>query len=277
MADDLNDVNVSAIRPSRAPWLLVLLCVGAIVGGYWYGSKLLDEARAGEKDAKARADEAKKAVGVAESDKAELQKRLDALESEKADLQAMKEDLARDLKAKDEELSRLKGTYDKLNEKMKSEIKKGEIQLSQVGGKLRVDLIDKVLFDSGEATISKKGEEVLSRVGQILASVDDKAIQVSGHTDDSPISEKLKATYPTNWELSVARASNVVRYLQEKCTVNPKRLVAAGYGQYDPIATNANPSGRARNRRIEILLTPLLEAKATQITSKAKPGAKKHQ
>ena len=105
---------------------------------------------------------------------------------------------------------------------MKDEIAKGDIRLSQSGGKLRVDLVDKILFDSGEAVISKRGEGVLARVGAVLATIDDKQIQVSGHTDSNPISEKLAAQFPTNWELSVARAINVVRFLEEKASVPAK-------------------------------------------------------
>src|SRR6185312_4221537 len=138
-----------------------------------------------------------------------------------------------------------------------------------------MDLVDKVLFDSGEATISTRGAEVLQRVATVLASIDDKQIQVSGHTDDSPISPRLTAQFPTNWELSTARATNVVRFLSEKGGVPGKRLVASGYGPYQPIASNNNAAGRARNRRIEILLTPLLESvpKPKAVAAKSKPAA----
>jgi chemotaxis protein MotB len=100
------------------------------------------------------------------------------------------------------------------------------------------------------------------RVGAILAAINDKQIQVSGHTDQLPIGEKRSAQFPTNWELSVARATNVVRFLQEKANVPGDRLVASGYGEFHPVASNKTSAGRARNRRIEILLTPLLEGKA---------------
>jgi chemotaxis protein MotB len=166
------------------------------------------------------------------------------------------------VQAKTGELAQLKGTYDKLEDKMKDEIAKGDIRLSQSGGRLRVDLVDKILFDSGEAVISKRGEGVLGRVGAVLATVDDKQIQVSGHTDSNPISDKLASQFPTNWELSVSRAVNVVRFLQEKAEVPAKNLIATGYGQFHPIASNKTPAGRARNRRIEILLTPSLDPKA---------------
>jgi chemotaxis protein MotB len=142
---------------------------------------------------------------------------------------------------------------------MKAEIKKGDIQVTHVGGKIQLALVDKILFSSGEAVISKEGEKVLERVGQVLAPVKDKLIQVSGHTDDSPPGDKLRSQFPTNWELSVARATNVVRFLEEKAGVPGGRLVATGHGQHRPVATNINASGRARNRRIEILLMPLIQ------------------
>jgi chemotaxis protein MotB len=196
--------------------------------------------------------------------KGDLDQRLERLEAEKADLLALKNELSRNVEAKDEELARVRSTAEELEEKMKAEIAKGDIRLSQAGGRLRVDLVDKVLFDSGEARISPKGEEVLARVGAVLAHVEGKLIQVSGHTDDSPISSRLVSQYPTNWELSVSRATNVVRFLAETAHVPAKRLVAAGYGPFQPVASNATAGGRARNRRIEILLTPAFEPEPSQ-------------
>jgi len=187
---------------------------------------------------------------------------VEKLEVEKTELATAKEELSKDVQAKTGELAQLKGTFDGLQEKMKDEIAKGDIRLSQSGGKLRVDLVDKILFDSGEAVVSKRGEGVLSRLGGVLAAMDDKQIQVSGHTDSNPISEKLASQFPTNWELSVSRAINVVRFLEEKANVPAKNLIASGYGQHHPIASNKTSTGRARNRRIEILLTPSLAPKA---------------
>jgi chemotaxis protein MotB len=116
---------------------------------------------------------------------------------------------------------------------------------------------------------------VLARVGAVLAQIDDKQIQVSGHTDNHPVGEKLLAQFPSNWELSASRAINVVRFLAEKAGVPPQRLVATGYGEYHPIASNKTPSGRARNRRIEILLTPSLDPKL-MARAKLKEAAQGH-
>jgi Flagellar motor protein len=189
---------------------------------------------------------------------AAVQDEKDGLEADKAALTAARDNLARSVEEKSSELATLKSTTDKLREKMKDEIAKGDIQLTESGGKLRVGLVDKILFESGEASVSKRGEGVLARVGAVLAGIEDRQIQVSGHTDNTPISDKLKQQYPTNWELSVARATNVVRFLQDKAAVPADRLVASGSGEYQPIASNRTAAGRAKNRRIELLLTPSL-------------------
>ena len=245
-----------ALKPrSNGPWIMAFLALaGAGAGGYWLHQ--------GRQHARQDAAAATQRAQAAEGEKTELAQKVEKLETEKAELATAKEELSKDVQAKTGELAQLKGTFDGLQEKMKDEIAKGDIRLSQSGGKLRVDLVDKILFDSGEAVISKRGEGVLSRLGGVLAAMDDKQIQVSGHTDSNPISEKLVSQFPTNWELSVSRAINVVRFLEEKANVPAKNLIATGYGQHHPIASNKSAAGRARNRRIEILLTPSLAPKA---------------
>lgn len=274
--DDVMHEALRMARPSRLPWVLF---VAALVAGAAIAVFLLyrlDAARTAAGSATAGMLDSREKLAQLRSSRAELEQRLERLEAEKADLLSLKNELSRDVQSKEEELQKLKGTFDELQEKMKGEIAKGEIHLSQAGGRLKVDMVDKVLFESGEAVITKRGEEVLSRVGSVLARIEGKQVQVSGHTDDSPISSRLAATFPTNWELSTARATNVVRFLQEKSGVPAPRLVAAGYGPYHPIATNATPSGRSRNRRIEILLTPALEPTPAKVAAPAKaaPAAK---
>jgi chemotaxis protein MotB len=244
-----------ALRPpSRAPWVLtVLTLVGAGGGGAWLYDQMGKE-KAAAAEATARAD-------AADAKRAELAPKVEKLEAEKVELVTAKEELEKNVAAKTGELEQLKGTADKLQERMKEEIAKGDVHLTATGGRLRVDLVDKLLFESGEATISKRGEGVLARVGGVLAQIDDKQIQVSGHTDNLPLGEKLTSTFPTNWELSAARAVNVVRFLAEKAGVPPQRLVASGYGEWSPLGNNKTSAGRARNRRIEILLTPALAPK----------------
>ena len=247
---------------SRTPWLLfVLALVGAGAAGWyaWAEHEQLATDAAAIADANTRA----KASDDAKT----------ALQTQVQDLSAKSDQLQANLDATSAELAKLKETSDSLQEQLKAEIAKGEIQVEQHGDRIQVDMVDRVLFDSGDANLSDRGKAVLSKVATVLQTVADKQIQVSGHTDDVPIkSDELKKQFPTNWELSSARAVNVVRYLSETAGVKPERLMAAGYGQYHPIASNATPTSRAKNRRIEILLTPALDAKKVAVAA-ATPGA----
>jgi chemotaxis protein MotB len=164
---------------------------------------------------------------------------------------------------KQAKIDELKHTYDNLLDEMKTEVAKGEITISQLRDKLTVNVLDEILFDSGSTQIKPRGLTVLKRVGDILDNVKDKIIVIEGHTDNVQISRELAKKYPTNWELSTARATSVVRYLQDESKLDPERLSAAGYGLYHPVDTNDTPEGRQRNRRIEIKLIPT-EASVTQ-------------
>jgi chemotaxis protein MotB len=111
-------------------------------------------------------------------------------------------------------------------------------------------LTDKVLYGSGSATLNPRARPLLDRIAQLLRTEFDHPIVVEGHTDDRPISS---AEFPTNWELSAARATTVVRYFIRD-HVAPGRLAASGYGAMHPLTTNATAAGRSRNRRVEIVL-----------------------
>lgn len=272
-----SDIEAKAFRPSRAPWLLMLLSFLACGGlGYaaWKALQSAEAAQAARADAVKRGDAAEKALGELEQKLADAETQHSALEAEKAALATKTEQLQANLDETAAELQKLKATADSLQEKLKAEIGRGDVKLTQTGDRIQVDLVDKILFDSGEAVLSDKGKEVIGRLASVLKGVEDKQIQVSGHTDDSPIkNEKLLEQFPTNWELSVARAVNVVRTLTESGGVPAQRVLAAGYGQFHPIATNATPAGRAQNRRIEILLTPSLTAKKGSLPVPPPPPA----
>lgn len=160
---------------------------------------------------------------------------------------------------KEEEINKLKLTYDELVKDMEAEIKQGEIQITRLADRLSVSLVDRILFPSGEADITPAGIRILQRVGNVLKTTQDKIIRVEGHTDNVAISDRLKGTFPTNWELSTTRASNVVRFLQDTVGIDPTRLQAIGMSEYHPIASNATVKGRSQNRRIEIALLPLAQ------------------
>lgn len=176
-----------------------------------------------------------------------------ALKSAKALLEDEKAALQRQ---KDEELALVTKSYEGLAAGLKAEISAGEVTISSLKGKLTVNLVDRILFDSGSAEVKPAGRKVLARVGELLNQVKDKDIRIEGHTDNVPISADLRAKYPSNWELSTARATAVARYLQDHAAVDPNRLVATGLGQWRPVADNAKPETRALNRRIEIILAP---------------------
>ena len=167
----------------------------------------------------------------------------------------LQQQLEVELQAREARLAEVQSTYDELVGKLEQEIERGEVRISELKGKLTVNVVDKILFDSGKAALKPAGIKVLQQIGDILNSAVDKNIQVEGHTDNVPISGGLAAKYPSNWELSTARATTVLHFLQDKVGVSGERLSAVGYGEYQPISSNATAEGRAENRRIQIVLT----------------------
>jgi len=143
--------------------------------------------------------------------------------------------------------------YQALVSRLASEVQKGQLQIKRYKNMLTVELAEQVFFDSGRAKLKPEGKKVLKDVGEVLAGYNDKIIRVVGHTDNKQITKALQATFPTNWELSVARATTVVRFLQD-VGVSPEQMIASGRGEYDPVAPNDTPEGRQQNRRIEIML-----------------------
>jgi chemotaxis protein MotB len=182
----------------------------------------------------------------------------DALKKEKDALQAKVNELSPKAQ-KAEQLEKATQTYQDLTKKLEKEIQQGQIQITEMKNRLTMTMVDKIIFPSGSAEISKKGKEVLDKVTAILKEIKDKRIQVEGHTDNVPIVSDLKKRFPTNWELSTARATEVVRYLQETGGLDPKMLSATGYSEYQPVASNDTDEGKHKNRRIEIVLLPLVK------------------
>jgi len=204
---------------------------------------------------KADRDQLKEAFANATSDQS---KTITDMRQKNANLEAentrLKENLA-DLKKKEAEVQSESNTYKQLMQEMKGEIAKGQVTISELKGKLTLDVVDKILFASGQAEVTKEGLAVLNRVIDILKNVKDKAIRIEGHTDNVRIKGKLARQYPTNWELSAARAINVTKYLQQQ-GIDPTLLSATAFGEYKPVANNDSSEGRAKNRRIAIILLP---------------------
>ena len=157
---------------------------------------------------------------------------------------------------------------------MQDEISKGNITIQQVRDQLTINMVDRVLFDSGQAQVKPAGIKVLKQVGDVLNKITDKQIRIEGHTDNVPISAKLQDKFKTNWELSTARATNVVRYLIDQGGVGRQHLSAVGYAETRPIASNDTDEGRSSNRRIEIVLHPKDFSKITGQLGSTGPDGK---
>lgn len=173
----------------------------------------------------------------------------DALKAKLAESQAQIEDLQKEKEA-------VVQTHRSLEDEMRAALESKDVTISKLQGKLTVNIVDRVLFDSGEAELKPEGSTVLRKVAAILADHPELKVHVIGHTDNVPIRGGARSRYQSNWELSAARAIAAVRFLSEKAGVDPKRLGAVGYGEFRPIADNATAEGRAKNRRIAITILP---------------------
>jgi len=131
-----------------------------------------------------------------------------------------------------------------------------ELTVEMKNGKVYVSLSDKLLFKSGSADVEEKGKDAIKKVAEILNKNPEIDVLIEGHTDNKPIKTDK---FDDNWDLSTARASNIVRLLSDENKVNAKRLTAAGRGEYMPKVSNDTPEGRAKNRRTEIILSPKLD------------------
>jgi chemotaxis protein MotB len=216
------------------------------------------------------------AAGAAE-EKTEAQKQQQALEEANAkiaELEQKVEELgaAREEQAtaSEQEIAQVKQTYESLVKELKQEVESGKIKIEQGAGEVKLNIAEELFFETGMADIKPEGKKVLLRIGKDLAKVPGMNIRVEGHTDNVPIGPSLRPEYPTNWELAAARAVNVVRFLQEKAQIDPRRLSAVSYSQYRPVASNKTEAGKQRNRRVEIVLIDkgLDMAKKTKAPSK---------
>jgi len=208
---------------------------------------------------------------------AALQEKIRTLEAELAEVQKQKEEVTKELQAAKERIDATNrviiGSYDRLVENRKkamteaalyeqlvnnlsTEVDRQEITIKQMQSGVILNLPEAVLFDSGSAQVKKTGTKVLNKVAKELQDVPYQTI-VGGFTDNVPVSKKLAQQFPSNWDLAAARATSVVRLLEEN-GVPQERLVAVSLGENQPIASNDTPQGRAQNRRIEIRLRPVV-------------------
>jgi chemotaxis protein MotB len=171
-------------------------------------------------------------------------------------LAAEKERLEKERAAKAAEVERLTRTQQELSKSLQAEIERGDITIKQVRDRLTINMVEKVLFNSGQAQVKPDGLKVLTQVSDVLKNVTDKQIRIEGHTDNVPIGVKIRDKFPTNWELSTARATTVVRFFIDRGGVSRESLEAVGFADTRPVASNDTEDGRTQNRRIEIVLYP---------------------
>jgi len=133
-----------------------------------------------------------------------------------------------------------------LEDEMRSQLESKDVTISKLQGKLTVNIVDRVMFDSGEAVLKPDGEVVMRKIATILQEHPQLAIHVIGHTDNVPISPKAQSRFASNWELSTARALAAVHFLTERAGVDPKRVGAVGYGEFRPVADRMFSPRRCR-------------------------------
>lgn len=154
-------------------------------------------------------------------------------------------------------ISLLDDTKKTIETSLKDQIAAQEIEVVEMKDKLKVIFVDKILFDTGSAEIRQNGKDLLLLMADSLKSYKDQTVVVEGHTDNVPLKPSLKDKFPSNWELSTARAAAVAHYLHKKGGLDPTRLSACGFSYFRPVASNDTAEGRRLNRRIEIILSSI--------------------
>jgi chemotaxis protein MotB len=151
----------------------------------------------------------------------------------------------------------LDDTKETIETSLREQLSAQKIKLEEIDGRLKMIFVDRILFDSGSAEIQEEGKQLLLKIAEILNRQQETLIVIEGHTDSLPIAPAARERFPSNWELSAARASAVARFLAETAGLDPRRLAASGFSRYRPLASNDTAEGRRQNRRIEIFFDVL--------------------
>ena len=229
--------------------LLLLGAAGCVTSGT-YEKKAKEAA-----DADTRAKEASAKLKATEEKNAGLQQQLDDTNRKLAEVSQARDALQVQTTALAQQKGALEAKskqYEQLAGSLEKQIKAGQVEISELRGRMTVKLKDKILFPSGSAKLSAEGKAALDVVADAFKDLKGKNVIVAGFTDDVPVGKK--GGFEDNWALSAARATSVVRYLQSK-GVPPVMLGAAGFSEYRPVVPNDSSAHRSQNRRIEIALT----------------------
>ena len=249
----------------RAETLLVAALVGAALLGCVGRGKYNDVVQ--ERDRlSAELTRAKATTQSLDRERVALMEQLEDLRQKRATLEGNVERLRRteaelssalkqsetQLAERNEELASLRGTYTELVAELESEVAAGQIQIEQLREGLRLNVAQDILFASGSTQLNPSGRGVLEKVAGQLKKLP-HGVEVQGHTDNVPVRQNSR--FPSNWELAAERAAQVVRLFAAE-GVDPTRMRAVSFGEFRPVASNATPEGRLKNRRIEIRLEP---------------------
>lgn len=204
---------------------------------------------------------------------------LNANKHERDNLSALLNQKMKELDERELTISQLRSNLDDLNLRTQSLLynvkdaltgfTSDELTIREESGKVYVAMSDKLLFESGSATVNEQGKVALGKLSDVLNRQTDIDVYIEGHTDSIPI---RTAVYQDNWDLSVIRATSVVRILTEIYAVNPLQIQPCGRGEMKPIDSNSTAAGRARNRRTEIIIAPRLDKLHQLISGKLKMG-----
>ena len=197
---------------------------------------LLSQEKDGLLEQNSALDEERKAQMFALNEATEKQEKLTALIAER---EKQKESLVTE--------------HSKMMGELKKTIDDQRVKISELNGVIKVQMENKILFPSGQATVSDEGKEVLRKVAGGFGKITDKRFRIEGHTDNIPI---RNSRFPSNWELSSTRAANVLHVILGTGEVDQSLFEIVGMGEFHPVASNETETGRAQNRRIEILLFP---------------------
>jgi chemotaxis protein MotB len=210
--------------------------------------------------------ELEKSIGDGSEELKGLRAERDALQSRVNEINAEKDSVARKNAELEREIASLRtetetdrekmeSTYEGLLSSLREEVDQKTVEIQRYRNALTINIMNHIFFDSGKADIKKDGFSVLDRIASIVKELPEKIVKIEGHTDDVPIGTRLKSKYPTNWELGAARASAVARYFTGAHKIDPSRIVTVSYAFYRPLVPNTSSANRAKNRRIEIVLT----------------------
>lgn len=218
--------------------------------------KLNDLKKAAIKSNRILKSQAEAALTENEQLKAELEASRKELDSIGANRQQVSEQLK-------DRMAKTRAEQENLSESVRQELASQQASLAQAGEAIRLTLQVPLLFKTQDAKLTDGGAALLERLAKALNALPHRSVRVEGHSDNSAINWSLFGGFTSHWDLSSARATAVARYLHNK-GVNPRRLTAAGYGEFRPVAPNDTPEGQAANRRIVLVLEPMQASAAAE-------------